>query len=1594
MTGLCDGGNEPPGSLKAICKSKIPAAAENRTHDLKTMRFTRCLLRYRGHELYIENVIGQCNIPVFLLKIEKLSGWKISAPGEDRTHDLKIMRLTRCLLRYRGHELYVENVIGQCNIPVFLQKIEWVENICPGKLSGWKISAPGEDRTHDLKIMRLTRCLLRYRGHELYVENKIDGWKISAPGEDRTHDLKIMRLTRCLLRYRGHELYVANVVGQCNIPVFLQKIEWVENICPGKLSGWKISAPGEDRTHDLKIMRLTRCLLRYRGHELYVANVVGQCNIPVFLQKIEWVENICPGKLSGWKISAPGEDRTHDLKIMRLTRCLLRYRGHELYVENVIGQCNIPVFLQKIEWVENICPGKLSGWKISAPGEDRTHDLKIMRLTRCLLRYRGHELYVENVVGQCNIPVFLQKIEWVENICPGKLSGWKISAPGEDRTHDLKIMRLTRCLLRYRGHELYVENVIGQCNIPVFLLKIEWVENICPGKLSGWKISAPGEDRTHDLKIMRLTRCLLRYKGLRTMLFLFSFRKLSGKLSGWKISAPGEDRTHDLKIMRLTRCLLRYRGPELYVENVVGQCNIPVFLQKIEWVENICPGKLIGWKISAPGEDRTHDLKIMRLTRCLLRYRGHELYVENVIGQCNIPVFLQKIDWVENICPGKLSGWKISAPGEDRTHDLKIMRLTRCLLRYRGHELYVENVIGQCNIPVFLQKIEWVENICPGKLSGWKISAPGEDRTHDLKIMRLTRCLLRYRGPELYVENVVGQCNIPVFLQKIEWVENICPGKLSGWKISAPGEDRTHDLKIMRLTRCLLRYRGPELYVENVIGQCNIPVFLQKIEWVENICPGKLSGWKISAPGEDRTHDLKIMRLTRCLLRYRGHELYVENVIGQCNIPVFLQKIEWVENICLGKLSGWKISAPGEDRTHDLKIMRLTRCLLRYRGHELYVENVIGQCNIPVFLQKIEWVENICPGKYSGWKISAPGEDRTHDLKIMRLTRCLLRYRGHELYVENVIGQCNIPVFLQKIEWVENICPGKLSGWKISAPGEDRTHDLKIMRLTRCLLRYRGHELYVENKIEWVENICPGEDRTHDLKIMRLTRCLLRYRGPELYVENVIGQCNIPVFLQKIEWVENICPGEDRTHDLKIMRLTRCLLRYRGHELYVENVIGQCNIPVFLQKIEWVENICPGGWKISAPGEDRTHDLKIMRLTRCLLRYRGHELYVENVIGQCNIPVFLQKIEWVENICPGKLSGWKISAPGEDRTHDLKIMRFTRCLLRYRGHEWYVESVIGQCNICNIAVFLLKIEKLSGWKISVPGEDRTHDLKIMRLTRCLLRYRGHELYVENVVGQCNIPVFLLKIDVVSVKNYVVSVKCVVSVKKYVVSVKCAVDAWNLRGYVAVVINYGREGTTAVFSYSVSEKARARKPVLCTGVRLEYDVNMLGENTQTVRENAGILLEASKAIGLEVNPEKTKYMIMSRDGNIVRNGNINIGDLSFEEVEKFKYLGATVTNINDTREEIKRRINMGNACYYSVEKLLSSSLLSKNLKVRIYKTVILPVLLYGCETWTLTLREEHRLRVFENKVLRKIFGAKRDEVTGEWRKLHNTELHAL
>jgi hypothetical protein len=133
------------------------------------------------------------------------------------------------------------------------------------------------------------------------------------------------------------------------------------------------------------------------------------------------------------------------------------------------------------------------------------------------------------------------------------------------------------------------------------------------------------------------------------------------------------------------------------------------------------------------------------------------------------------------------------------------------------------------------------------------------------------------------------------------------------------------------------------------------------------------------------------------------------------------------------------------------------------------------------------------------------------------------------------------------------------------------------------------------------------------------------------------------------------------------------------------------------------------------------------------------------------------------------------------------------------------------------------------------------------------------------------------------------------------------------------------------------------------------------------------------------------MLLSRHQNAGQNHDIRIGNRWFENVAQFKYLGMTITNENLIQEGIKRRLNSGNACYLSVQNHLSSRLLSKNIGIRIYKTIILPVVLYGYETF-LKLREENILRAFQNRLLWRIFGPKRDEVTGDWRKLNNEELY--
>jgi len=124
-----------------------------------------------------------------------------------------------------------------------------------------------------------------------------------------------------------------------------------------------------------------------------------------------------------------------------------------------------------------------------------------------------------------------------------------------------------------------------------------------------------------------------------------------------------------------------------------------------------------------------------------------------------------------------------------------------------------------------------------------------------------------------------------------------------------------------------------------------------------------------------------------------------------------------------------------------------------------------------------------------------------------------------------------------------------------------------------------------------------------------------------------------------------------------------------------------------------------------------------------------------------------------------------------------------------------------------------------------------------------------------------------------------------------------------------------------------------------------DVNMVGGSVHNIKEKAEALVLASKEIGLEANADKTKNIVMSQDQTAGCNQNIKIYSSSFERVEEFKYLRTTITNQNSVQEEIKNRLKAGNACYYLVQNLLPSSLLFRTLKIKLYRTIILPVVLY-------------------------------------------------
>jgi len=134
------------------------------------------------------------------------------------------------------------------------------------------------------------------------------------------------------------------------------------------------------------------------------------------------------------------------------------------------------------------------------------------------------------------------------------------------------------------------------------------------------------------------------------------------------------------------------------------------------------------------------------------------------------------------------------------------------------------------------------------------------------------------------------------------------------------------------------------------------------------------------------------------------------------------------------------------------------------------------------------------------------------------------------------------------------------------------------------------------------------------------------------------------------------------------------------------------------------------------------------------------------------------------------------------------------------------------------------------------------------------------------------------------------------------------------------------------------------------------------SVHTITKNTEAVVVASKEFGLEVNADITQYMVMSRDKDAGRSHSIKTDNSSFERAEELRYFGTTLTDKNYIQKEIKSSLKSWNASYHSVQNLLSSSLLSKIINYKIYRTIILPVVLYGCETWSLTLSEEHRLKV--------------------------------
>jgi hypothetical protein len=170
-----------------------------------------------------------------------------------------------------------------------------------------------------------------------------------------------------------------------------------------------------------------------------------------------------------------------------------------------------------------------------------------------------------------------------------------------------------------------------------------------------------------------------------------------------------------------------------------------------------------------------------------------------------------------------------------------------------------------------------------------------------------------------------------------------------------------------------------------------------------------------------------------------------------------------------------------------------------------------------------------------------------------------------------------------------------------------------------------------------------------------------------------------------------------------------------------------------------------------------------------------------------------------------------------------------------------------------------------------------------------------------------------------------------------------------------------------------------------------DVLIAARTRQTVKDTFQQLMLNSIEFGLIINKEKTKNLKGSKKET--RTDNLNIDNTYLEQVKQFKYLGSIINNDNTIEEEIKERIALGNKAYFADQKFLKSKLVTKRSKLKLYKTVIRPVLIHGSETWVLKEAIIQKLMLFERRFLRRIFGPTKEK-DGTWRIKTNEELDYL